>query len=85
MNTARIKFPDPNIFIRLHLIDGKDNHSHALVTWNTKMQKKIYIHYGHTAIDDLMNHIKYYNKICEDVRNMEGEDDEPEDETKFLI
>ncbi len=65
-------------------IYGKDNHSHVSVTWVSNMEKKFYIHSSHQSIQELYVKMQYYNKICEDVRVMEGHDDEPEDEISLL-
>jgi hypothetical protein len=83
---GRQKFPGNNGLIEIgtHQIIGRDNHSHVKVEWITKMQKKIYIHHSHTAIEELYAKIKYYNDICEMDRNFEGHDDEPEDEISLL-
>jgi hypothetical protein len=48
------------------------------------MEKKIYLHHSPTAIFELYEKIKLYNEICEDDRNMDNQDDEPEDEISLL-
>jgi len=70
--------------IKVFNLYGKDNHSHIQVGWITQMEKKFYIHNSNTSIHELYNKIKYYNSICEDQRNFEGHDDEPEDEISLL-
>lgn len=79
-----MKFPDKNIDLKIKTIFGKDNHSHAIVKWQTNMEKKFYIHQGHTAVSDLFDLIRMYNFVCVNQRDRDGEDDEPEDETKLL-
>ena len=48
------------------------------------MEKKFYLHRSRDDIPKLYNSIKYYNAICEDERNDQGHDDEPEDEVALL-
>jgi len=86
VKTGRQKFPGllSDIQIKMFLLDGKDNHSHIKVTWVSNMEKKFYIHQGSNAINDLNEKIRYYNQICEDDRNWDNQDDEPEDETLLL-
>jgi len=48
------------------------------------MEKKFYIHTSHNVSGNLYEKIKYYNEICEDDRNWDNQDDEPEDEISLL-
>jgi hypothetical protein len=48
------------------------------------MEKKFYLHRSRDDIQNLYNNIKHYNDICEDERNDQGHDDEPEDEIALL-
>jgi hypothetical protein len=68
----------------MFLIDGKDNHSHVIVKWSSNLEKKFYIHEGSDSINSLYERIRFYNRICEDDRNWDNQDDEPEDETLLL-
>jgi hypothetical protein len=70
--------------LKLFPIMGKDNHSYIQVNWITKMEKKFYIHHSANAIEELYAKIKYYNEICEDDRNWDNQDEEPEDEISLL-
>ncbi len=86
VKNGRQKFPGTlsDLQVKMVLIDGKDNHSHIKVTWLTEMEKKFFIHQGSSSINDLYSKIKYYNQICEDDRNWDNQDEEPEDETLLL-
>jgi hypothetical protein len=86
LSKGKYKSLPKNIKITYEMLDGKDNHSFVHVTWVTKMEKKFYLHRSSTAANnELFHFIKYYNQICEDERNEEGHDDEPEDETLLLV
>ncbi len=37
------------------------------------------------AVEHMYTEIKFYNEICEDDRNMDNQDDEPEDEISLLV
>ena len=67
------------------MLDGPDNHSYAQITWLTGMEKKIYLHNTRFGYLMLANFIKSNNEICENQRNYEGHDDEPEDESATLL
>jgi hypothetical protein len=66
------------------LLDGRDKHSFVTITWMTNMEKKFFLHRSREDIPKLYNSIRYYNSICEDERNDQGHDDEPEDEVALL-
>ena len=48
------------------------------------MERKIYLHRSRDDIMSLYSIINYYNSICEDERDEQGHDDEPEDEISLL-
>lgn len=66
-------------------LDGLNNHSYAKITWVTKMEKTFLLHNSQWDINNMYQSINHYNKICEDMRNLEGFDDEPEDEVALLV
>jgi hypothetical protein len=70
--------------LKLVPISGQDNHSYVFCSWTNKMEKKIYIHHSPKAVEELYAKIKYYNEICEDDRNWDNQDEEPEDEISLL-
>ncbi len=86
MNTGRHAFKNAqtDLEVKLFPITGKDNHSHIIVRWVSKMEKKFYIHDSPNAMEELYAKIKYYNEICEDDRNWDNQDEEPEDEISLL-
>lgn len=86
VNFGRMKFQNhqSDFDLRLIPIYGKDNHSYVFCSWINKMEKKIYIHHDPKAIEALYAKIKYYNDICEDDRNWDNQDEEPEDEISLL-
>lgn len=43
------------------------------------------MHGGRDVQSQLFTQLKFYNAICEDERNYEGHDDEPEDEISTLL
>jgi hypothetical protein len=49
------------------------------------MERKVYLHNTKYAQQILNEFIKENNDICEDQRNYEGQDDEPEDEMASLL
>lgn len=80
----KFKNAQTDLDIKLIPITGKDNHSHVTIRWSSKMEKKFYIHQSKNPIEDLYAKIKYYNEICEDDRNWDNQDEEPEDEISLL-
>jgi hypothetical protein len=66
-------------------LDGLTNHSYAKITWVTNFEKTFLLHTSQRDIKQMYAAINHYNLICEDVRNLEGFDDEQEDEVALLI
>lgn len=71
--------------LKVKFLDGLENHSYAKITWVTKMEKTFLLHSSHEDVRQMYIAINHYNAICEDQRNIEGHDDEPEDEVALLI
>lgn len=65
-------------------LDGKDKHSFVRVTWVTNMEKTFYLNQSKYQEVELWKQIKFYNDLCQDERDDQGHDDEPEDEMKLL-
>jgi hypothetical protein len=80
----RIKCLNPDFSYTHEQLDGRENHSYVKVTWMTGMEKKFYLHRSREDIAHLFATIRLYNDICEDERNDQGHDDEPEDEVSLL-
>lgn len=84
-NLKRNKTLPPGFQIKTKYLDGLNNHSYAKITWITNMEKTFLLHSSQEDIRQMYIAIKHYNAICEDQRNLEGFDDEPEDEVALLI
>ncbi len=77
-------FP-PGFQVSTKFLDGLNNHSYAKITWVTNFEKTFLLHSSSDDVNQMFCAIKHYNAICEDVRNLEGFDDEPEDEVALLV
>jgi hypothetical protein len=80
----RIKCLNPDFAYTYEQLDGRENHSYIKVTWMTGMEKKFYVHRSRDDIKNIFFTIKLYNYICEEERNEQGHDDEPDDEVSLL-
>jgi hypothetical protein len=81
----QFKPQQPNFEYSFKTLSGRDNHSHLTVGWVNGIEKKFYLD-GCGGVDQVvLHHIHYYTKICEEHRDEDGNDDEPEDETKIMV
>lgn len=69
----------------VEFLDGASNHSFAKITWVTDMEQKVFVHMFPDVNIYLSEYIRRYNLVCENQRISEGHDDEPEDETAYLL
>lgn len=65
-------------------IQGISNHSYIRFTWINKMSFNFYLHKGPYAVREMYMNMQFFNKLCDEQRNVEGEDDELEDEEYIL-
>ena len=74
----------PNHDVKIQEIMGVNNHSYVQHTWLNDMTVKFYLHNTRNCVALMNERIKFFNDICDNQRQIEGNDDELEDEEKVL-